>query len=85
MQKYLVLSAFIAVSACAQATDAINSDVTPLKLQTSTADYFDTTKRYVRVGNMKQSVMGTAYQARVGGKLYDCRYFRSVVTCNRAT
>ncbi|NNE79353.1 MAG: hypothetical protein HKN18_03685 [Silicimonas sp.] len=85
MRKLILLVGILAVSACAQATDAVNSDVTQAKLQTDTAKYFDTSPRYVKVGNLKQSMVGTAYQARVGGRLYDCKYFRSAVSCWRAS
>lgn len=72
------------MSACADATKVVNSDVSPAKLQTDTAAYFSTSKRYVRVGNMKKSVLGTAYQAKVAGRVFDCSYFRGTVSCSRA-
>ena len=85
MQKVLILTGVLALSACAQATESVNSDVTPAKLQADTADYFATNRGNVRVGNLKQSVVGTAYQARVAGTLYDCKYFRSAISCWRAS
>ena len=84
MPRLPVLLTFVALSACGQATTAINSDATPTKLQNDTASYFGTSRYNVHVSNQKQSVLGTSYQARVSGTLYDCRYFRSAVTCRRA-
>ena len=85
MKKSVVLAAVLALSACADATKAVNSDASPARLQAETAAYFATSKRNVRVGNFKQSMLGTAYQARVAGRLFDCNYFRGTVRCNRAT
>jgi len=84
MKKLLIIPALLAVSACADATKAVNSDVSAASLKTSTANYFVTSPKHVRVGNLKQSVLGTAYQAMVGGRLFDCDYFRGAVTCSRA-
>ena len=49
-----------------------------------TAKYFSTSTRNVRVGNFEQGVFGTKYKARVGTRMYDCRYVRSLVTCENA-
>ncbi len=88
MKKLVILSAVLALGACADVnksvTETVNSDVTGASLQSSTAAYFATSKRNVRVGNVSQNVFGTAYQSRVAGTLYDCNYFRGTVTCNRA-
>ena len=84
MQKAILLAALLGLTACADATSAVNSDVSPAKLQSSTASYFATSNRNVRIGGLKQSVIGTAYKARVGRTLYDCNYFRGTVSCNRA-
>ena len=84
MKQTAILAALLALTACADATRAVNSDVTPAKLQSDTASYFATSKRNVRVGNFKQSMIGTAYKARVGRTTYDCNYFRGAVSCNRA-
>lgn len=84
MPRFLPLISVLAVSACAQATDAINSDATPAKLKTNTAEYFSTSPYNVKVGNLRPGMLGTAYQARVSGRLYDCRYFKTAVTCKKA-
>ena len=84
MKKLALVTALFALSACADATKAVNSDVSPTKLKVSTASYFSTSSRNVRVGNFKQTVFGTSYQAKVSGRLFDCNYFRGTVTCNRA-
>lgn len=84
MKPAILIAGLLLVSACAQATDTVNSDATPAKLQKDTATYFNTSPSRVAVGNMRQGVLGTAYQARVAGRLYDCHYFRASVTCERA-
>ncbi len=84
MKKLLILTALFGLGACASATETVNSDVSRASLQSSTASYFATNKGNVRVGGMKQSVLGTAYQSRVGGTLYNCNYFRGAVSCQRA-
>ena len=84
MRKLLSLSAIISLSACAQTSDAVNSDATPANIQVETAKYFSTSPRNVRVGNFKQTVIGTQYKAKVGGRMFDCRYTRKIVTCKNA-
>ncbi len=74
----------LAVSACAQATETVNSDATAANVTVETAKYFSTSTRNVRVGNFKQSLVGTAYKARVGGRMYDCHYIRKSVSCTNA-
>lgn len=82
--KTLLSAGFLALAACAQTTETVNSDVTPAKLQRDTAVYFNTSPSRVAIGNVKKGVLGTAYQARVAGRVFDCHYFRSSVTCERA-
>ncbi len=84
MKKLVILTAVLGLGACASATEAVNSDVSRAGLTNSTAAYFATSTRNVRVGYVSQSVLGTAYQSRVAGTLYDCNYFRGTVSCNRA-
>lgn len=84
MKKIVILAALFGLGACASATEAVNSDVSRAGLQKDTAAYFATSARNVRVGNISQNVFGTAYQSKVGGKLYNCNYFRGAVSCNRA-
>lgn len=81
MRKSLAFAGLLALAACSQATETVNSDVTSAKLRTDTAVYFNTNPSRVRVGNLRQSVLGTAYQAKVGGRVFDCHYFRSSVSC----
>ena len=81
MPRLLLILSFTALSACGYATDKVNSDATQAKLQGDTAGYFETSMSNVSVGSFKRSVVGTSYKARVSGNLYDCRYFRSAVTC----
>lgn len=83
MRKLPLILSGLALSACAQATDAINSDATPAKLRAETASYFSTSAYNVSVGNLNPGLLGTAYQARVSGRLYDCRYFKTAVTCSK--
>ncbi len=85
MSRVLIVLSFAALTACGQATDAVNSDVTPLKLERATADYFGTGAYSVQVSNIKQSVLGSSYRAHVSGRAYNCRYFRSAVTCQYAS
>lgn len=84
MKKIVILAALLGLSACSNATKAVNSDATPAKLRLDTATYFATSQRNVAVGNFSQTVFGTAYQAKVVGTVYDCNYFRGTVSCNRA-
>ncbi len=86
MQKALVLTAVLVLSACsgAEMTDKLHADATPANIKLETAKYFSTSQRSVRVGNMRPGVLGTGYQAKVSGTLYDCRYFKKTVTCSRA-
>ncbi len=84
MRKLLILSAVLALSACAQTTEAVNSDATHANIQSETAKYFSTSTRNVRVGNFEQTVLGTEYRAQVGGRMFDCRYTRKIVTCKNA-
>ena len=84
MRKLLILTPVLALAACAQATDAVNSNATEANIKTETAKYFSTSSRNVRVGYFKQNVLGTQYKARVGGRSYDCRYVRKIVSCTNA-
>ncbi|MDJ0638751.1 MAG: hypothetical protein QNJ20_07955 [Paracoccaceae bacterium] len=84
MRKGLVLLSVLAVSACAQATETVNSDATAANVTVETAKYFSTSTRNVRVGNFKQTLVGTEYKARVGGRMYDCHYIRKSVSCTNA-
>ena len=82
MTRILALLALAALAACSQATDAVNSDVSVAKLQSDTAVYFATSSRNVRVGNLQSTLVGTSYNAKIGGRMYDCQYFRGTVSCN---
>ena len=84
MRKLLFLSAIASLSACAQTTEAVNSDATPANIKMETAKYFSTSPRNVRVGNFKQTVLGTEYRAQVGNRMFDCRYTRKIVTCKNS-
>ncbi|MCG6884980.1 MAG: hypothetical protein LJE62_14615 [Silicimonas sp.] len=84
MRKLLILVPVIGLAACAQTTEAVNSDASAANVTYETAKYFSTSTRNVRVGNFEQGVFGTQYKARVGGRMYDCRYMRSLVTCENA-
>ncbi len=84
MRKGLVLLSVLAVSACAQATETVNSDATAANVTVETAKYFSTSTRNVRVGNFKQTLVGTEYKARVSGRMYDCHYIRKSVSCTNA-
>lgn len=84
MPRLLLVLSFAALTACGQATDAINKGVTPAKLQADTASYFKTSPRNVSIGKMRASMVGTAYQARVGRVLYNCNQFKAAISCERA-
>ena len=84
MKKIVIIATFLGLGACADATKAVNSDVSGARLQHDTAVYFSTSKRNVRIGGVKQSVLGTVYKAKVGRTMFDCRYFRGSVTCSHA-
>ena len=84
MRKGLVLLSVLAVSACAQATETVNSDATAANVTVETAKYFSTSTRNVRVGNFKQTLVGTEYKAKVGGRMYECHYIRKAVSCTNA-
>jgi hypothetical protein len=81
MRKTLLFLSLLVASACSQATNAVNSDASVSNVQLETAKYFATSAGNVRVGNFKQSVLGTEYNARVSGRLYDCHYVRGTVSC----
>ena len=82
--RALLLSSALFLSACGQVTDTVNSDATPAALAAETAKYFETSRSRVAVGNLKPGVLGTAYNAKVAGTMYDCHYFKKTVSCNRA-
>ena len=84
MRRLGAILSFLALTACGYATDKVNSDVSTAKLQSDTARYFGTSSNNVRVGNLKQSVLGTAYRAHIGDVSYDCHYFRKAITCDRS-
>ena len=84
MRKLLIFVPVLALTACAQTTEAVNSDATPANIQSKTAEYFSTSPRNVRVGAFNQTVLGTDYKAKVGNRSYDCRYVRKIVTCTNA-
>ena len=84
MSRILLVLFLATLTACGQATDAINKGVTPAKLQADTAAYFRTSKSNVAIGNMKPSMVGMAYQARVGRVLYNCNQFKAAINCERA-
>lgn len=84
MRKLLILTPVLALMACSQAAETVNSDATPAKVQAATASYFSTSKRNVRVGAFKQTLLGTEYKAKIGGRTYSCHYIRSSVSCQNA-
>lgn len=84
MRKTLILMPLLVATACSQATDAVNSDASPATLQLETAKYFATSTRNVQVGNLKRTVLGTEYNARVTGRVFDCHYVRGAVSCVNA-
>ena len=84
MRKFLVILPLAALTACGSATEAVNKGVTPAKILADTARYFSTSTRNVRVANIRQTMLGTTYQARVGRTLYNCNQFRAAVSCDRA-
>ncbi len=84
MRKILILAPILALAACAQATDAVNSDASATNVKYETAKYFSTSSKNVRVGAFKQTMLGTEYKAKVGGRTFNCRYLRSAVTCQNA-
>ena len=83
MSRLLLVLSFTALAACGQATDAVNKGVTPTKLQADTAAYFRTSKSNVTIGKMQPSMLGMAYQARVGRTLYNCNQFKAAINCER--
>lgn len=83
--RYLpILLSIAALSACASTTEAVNKNVTPAKIQADTARYFSTSPRNVTISNVRQTMLGTNYRARVGRTNYTCSQFRSAVSCDRA-
>ncbi|AZQ68080.1 hypothetical protein EF888_13620 [Silicimonas algicola] len=84
MRKFLAILALTSLAACATATEKVNSDVSAAGLKRSTATYFSTAPRNVQVGSLRQSMLGTSYKAKVSGRMYDCKYFRTSVTCQHA-
>ncbi len=84
MQKLIAIAALAALSACAYTTEQVNSDVSTAQLQQSTASLFKTSPRNVSVSNLKPTVVGTEYKARVGSGIYDCHYIRGSASCERA-
>lgn len=84
MRKFLILAPVLALTACAQAADTVNSDATPERVQLETAKYFSTSSRNVRVGSINKTMLGTQYKAQVGGRMFDCHYVRGSVTCQYA-
>jgi len=81
MRKLLILAPVLALMGCAEAAQTVNSDASPAKVQAQTAQYFSTSSRNVRVGAFKQTLLGTEYKAKVGGRTFDCHYIRSTVSC----
>ena len=86
MRKALFLTSVLFLSACSsgEVNGKLHADATPANIKYETAKYFATSTSRVRVGNMKPGMLGTAYNAKVSGKVYDCRYFKKTVTCSRA-
>ncbi len=84
MRKLLILAPVLALTACGQATEAVNSDATAANVQIQTAKYFSTSTKNVRVGAFKQTLLGTEYKAKVGGRTFDCHYIRKAVSCKKA-
>jgi hypothetical protein len=84
MRSSLFLIPVLALAACGEATDAVNSDASAANVQYATAKYFDTTPRNVRVGAFKQTMLGTEYKAQIGRRAFNCHYFRKTVTCQNA-
>ncbi|MEM7752335.1 MAG: hypothetical protein AAF230_02915 [Pseudomonadota bacterium] len=84
MRKFLILAPVLALTACGQATEAVNSDATAANVQAETAMYFSTSTRNVQVGGFKQTLLGTEYKAKVGSRSYNCHYVRSSVSCKGA-
>ena len=86
MRTALLIASFSLLTACSggSVTDTIHSDATPENISAETAKYFDTRRSRVAIGALKPGVLGTAYKAKVAGRLYDCHYFKKTVTCSRA-
>ena len=84
MRKLLILAPMLVLTACASATDAVNSDASAANVQMETAKYFSTSTKNVRVGAFKQTLLGTEYKAKIGSRTYNCHYIRSTVSCQNA-
>lgn len=86
MRTALILASLTFLSACGGGTvsGTLHADATPQNLTTETAKYFETSRKRVAIGNLKPGVLGTAYKAKVAGRMYDCHYFKKTVTCSRA-
>lgn len=84
MRKFLILAPVLALAACSEATSTVNSDATGANVQYETAKYFSTSTKNVRVGNFNQTLLGTEYKAKVGGRMYNCHYIRKTVSCQGA-
>lgn len=84
MRSSMIIVPLLALAACGQATDAVNSDASAANVQMQTAKYFETSPRHVRVGAFKQTMLGTEYKAQVGRRTFNCHYIRKTVSCQNS-
>ncbi len=86
MRKILIVTSLVALGACSsgEVNDTLHADATPSNIQMETAKYFETSRSRVRIGSLKQGILGTSYRAKVAGSIYDCKYFKKAVTCSRS-
>ena len=86
MRRTVFATSFLVMAACSgsDVNDTLHADATPASIKLATATYFETSQRYVAIGNLKQGVLGTTYKAKIASTVYDCRYFKKTVSCSRA-
>ncbi len=88
-QKPLCLSLLCAIVAttttgCAVvASAATNASVTEATALEKTAKYFGVTEKDVVISSYLKGALGTTFQARTGGKLYNCQFTYGEVNCKQ--
>jgi hypothetical protein len=88
-QKLLGLSILCATIAttttgCAVvASAATNAGVTEATALEKTAKYFGVAEKDVVISSYVKGALGTTYQARTGGKIYNCQFTYGEVNCKQ--
>jgi hypothetical protein len=82
--RLTLIAAALGLSACAPLiSGTMNLATTDAAVVQKTALYFGVSERDISISHIDKGVLATNYQARHGGKFYNCQIYYGAVTCKQ--